>query len=223
MAGNVLLVEGTDDEHVVYHLCEHHGIPKNFEVKRREGFERVLKGFPSYLKAQGDDDAWTVGVLIDANAGLQTRWNSLRQHLEEAGYPPPPANPPKGGFISNPPSAGRSLPCRAGVWLMPDNRSRGAIEDFLCSMAGERTHPLHEHARQSIAAIPAGYRLFSQKDQAKALLHTLLAWQQEPGKPFGAAIKAGYLDPGAPQAVAFVGWLRRLFEGNGGQKNSPAH
>ncbi len=215
MADNLLLVEGKDDERVVHHLCEHHRVLKNFTVDDCGSVTQVLNDFPSHLRAYGVGVHRTVGVLIDANTRLLPRWNSLRQHLEEAGYPPPPANPPKAGFTADPPAADvRSLP-RVGVWLMPDNKGRGALEDFLCSMTGEQTRPLLEHARQSIAAIPAGHRLFPQKDQAKALLHTFLAWQQEPGKPFGTAIKAGYLDPSAPQVVEFVEWLRRLFDERG--------
>ncbi len=42
-------------------------------------------------------------------------------------------------------------------------------------------------------------------------MRTWLAWQEEPGKPFGTAITARYLDADAPPAKALVDWMRRLF------------
>jgi hypothetical protein len=48
--------------------------------------------------------------------------------------------------------------------------------------------------------------------EAKARLHTWLAWQEEPGKPIGQAITKRFLDPEATEAQAFLDWLRRLFE-----------
>jgi hypothetical protein len=45
----------------------------------------------------------------------------------------------------------------------------------------------------------------------KAIMHTWLAWQEEPGLPFGTAIKAGYLDSSAAPVDTLVSWLNRLF------------
>ena len=53
---------------------------------------------------------------------------------------------------------------------------------------------------------------YPNRHRSKALIHTWLAWQQNPGRPMGTAIKAGYLQHDAPIALAFVAWLRRLFE-----------
>jgi hypothetical protein len=59
--------------------------------------------------------------------------------------------------------------------------------------------------------MPTDLRLFKQLDQPKALIHTWLAWQSEPGRPFGVAIKAGFLEHARPEADVLVGWLQRLF------------
>ncbi len=42
-------------------------------------------------------------------------------------------------------------------------------------------------------------------------MHTWLAWQNKPGRPFGTAITARYLDADVPEATAFVAWLEKLF------------
>jgi hypothetical protein len=48
--------------------------------------------------------------------------------------------------------------------------------------------------------------------ETKALIHTWLAWQEEPGTPLGLAIKRQYFAGDAPLAAEFVNWLKRLFE-----------
>ncbi|MFH1466552.1 MAG: DUF3226 domain-containing protein [Pseudomonadota bacterium] len=54
-------------------------------------------------------------------------------------------------------------------------------------------------------------RCFRDVHEPKAVLHTWLAWQEEPGTPMGLALTRRYLDPCHPRAVAFAAWLRRLF------------
>ena len=46
----------------------------------------------------------------------------------------------------------------------------------------------------------------------KAVLHTWLAWQEEPGLPYGTAIRARYFRHDSPVAECFVRWFRRVFE-----------
>ena len=54
--------------------------------------------------------------------------------------------------------------------------------------------------------------LFSEPDKMKAILHAWLAWQEEPGCPYGTAIRAKYFGDDSPAATKFVAWFRRLFE-----------
>jgi hypothetical protein len=48
-------------------------------------------------------------------------------------------------------------------------------------------------------------------DHAKALIHTWLAWQKEPGQPMGQAITAKALQSDTAIAAKFVDWLNQLF------------
>ncbi len=52
---------------------------------------------------------------------------------------------------------------------------------------------------------------FSEIHLSKAQIHAYLAWQKEPGKPFGTAITAKYLQADNPHCEKFVEWLKRLF------------
>lgn len=205
-AKRILLVEGPDDEHVLKHVCGNRGVPPLDEVKSHGGVDRLLESFPVRLKASEEDDV--VGVVIDADADLTSRWQSLRDRLIAAGYESVPDHPASDGTILEPPS-GQLLP-RVGIWMMPDNQSQGILEDFLRFLVPEDS-PLFQHVKSSVAAIPDGARRFSQVAEPKAIIHTWLAWQEEPGKPLGTAITARYLDPEVAQVDRLVSWLNRLF------------
>ena len=47
--------------------------------------------------------------------------------------------------------------------------------------------------------------------RSKALIHTWLAWQEDPGTPLGLAVTKRYLDGDHALAQQFVQWLLRLF------------
>lgn len=206
MAKRVLLVEGTDDEHVLKHICGNRGIPHLDHVTPHGSVDNLLDSVPVRLKTSEDGDI--VGVVIDADTDVAARWQSLRDRLTRVGYQAVPENPAADGTIIDPPP-GQRLP-RVGIWIMPDNRTKGILEDFIRFLIPCGS-PLFDHVTTSVATIPEGERRFSQLAEPKALIHTWLAWQEEPGKPMGTAITARYLDPNVAQVDVLVSWLKRLF------------
>ena len=201
----ILLVEGSDDEHVMKHICGNRDVPHLDEVKPHGSDNQLLESIPVRLKATSEyGDA--VGVVIDADTSLAARWQSIRNLFIEVGYQNVSDAPDSDGTIFEPPE-GSLLP-KAGIWIMPDNQSPGILEDFLLDLIPS-TDDLFDHVTNSVDSIPV--RLFSENDEPKAVIHTWLAWQSEPGRPYGTAITAGFLDSGVPQVDVLVSWLRRLF------------
>ncbi len=206
MAGRkILLVEGSDDEHVLKHICSSHDIPNLDEVKPHGGSTELLDSIPVRLRASNEDGD-VVGIIIDADTSLEARWQSIRARFIQAGYENMPATPDSNGSIFESPD-GSLLP-RAGIWIMPDNQTPGILEDFLRFLIPQ-PNDLFDHVMDSVESIPN--RLFSDNDEPKAVIHTWLAWQEEPGKPYGTAITARFLDPNVPQVDILVSWLMRLF------------
>lgn len=205
----MLLVEGNDDEHVVYHICRNYGIPAAvLDIRNQQGIERLLANIRIGIESASDaGDA--VGILVDADQNLQNRWQAVRDQLAAAGYRELPDRPNRAGVIIAPP-ADTLLP-RAGVWIMPDNQNTGYLENFLRSMVPADQQALFQHAAASVDGIPPSERRFSLVDAPKALIHTWLAWQEDPGRPFGTAITAGFLNPNVNEAATFAAWLRNLF------------
>ena len=203
----ILLVEGSDDEHVVKHICGGHDIPELDEIKPLGSDNRLLDSIPVQIKASEDGDI--VGVIIDADTNMQGRWDSIRDRIDQFGYEGAPDRPGLEGTILNPPA--RTLFPRLGIWIMPDNRTNGILEDFLHFLIPQ-PNSLLDHVVQSVSNIPEEELRFRKpEDEPKAVIHTWLAWQQEPGKPFGTAITARFLDANVPEAHVLVSWLKRLF------------
>lgn len=202
----ILLVEGIDDEHVLKHICGNRGVPHLNEIKQHGGVPKLLESFPVRLKASEDGDI--VGLVIDADGDLNSRWQSLRDLVIRVGYRDVPEIPARDGTILDHP-ASELLP-RLGIWIMPDNQTKGIWEDFLRFLVPAESR-LFDYVKLSVANIPEGEKRFSQLAEPKALIHTWLAWQEEPGNPYGTAITTRALDPNVAQVDVLVSWLTRLF------------
>ena len=94
--------------------------------------------------------------------------------------------------------------------MMPDNKTTGVLEDFLRFLVPQ-PNKLFDHVKRSVANIPNGERRFRSLAEPKAIIHTWLAWQEDPGKPLGTAVTAGFLNPNLGAANVLASWLRSLF------------
>ena len=200
-----LLVEGKDDENVLKHICGTRDVGRLDEVKPLNSVDNLLETLPTELRGS---DLEAVGVFIDADINMNDRWQSIRNRVIGVGYQDVPTQPAQDGTILEPPE--RTLLPKVGIWIMPDNRTDGILEDFLRFLV-PLPNDLFDHVETSVAAIPQEHRLFKDLDEIKAIIHTWLAWQEDPGKPYGTAITAGFLDPNVAEVDTLVSWLKRLF------------
>lgn len=200
----ILLVEGRDDKHVVLALLKQHDLEGLCEIIEADSVEKLLEAYPVRLK---QSDLSRFGAIVDANTSLQSRWDSLRNSLDTAGYTGVPVTPATGGTLLPAPRPG--LP-QVGVWIMPDNKLPGILEDFV-SLLVPPADGLMQRVHENVAAIPQAERKFKDKDLPKVYIHTWLAWQKDPGMPLGKAVTAKFLDPHAAGAGPFVAWLRNVF------------
>ncbi len=204
---NKLYVEGNDDQHVVWSLCDKHKIEETFDVIDSESIDNVF----SFLELSVNEQASQipiVGIVVDADADLNSRWQKITSILNKTGNYTVPANIPADGLVL--PSDVAHNPI-VGVWIMPDNNINGMLEDFIATLAkvGDPMLPAVDNALDQIEA--QGINKYKAIHRAKARIHTFLAWQKDPGVPMGAAITRRYLDPMAPISQKFVDWLNRLF------------
>jgi hypothetical protein len=199
---NCLLVEG-NDKHVFWSLLEYYKVPEVFRVEGRGGINSLIDKLDVELDKPG---LTRLGIVVDADTDLQSRWNVLRNKLTQYGYKAVPSKPDADGTIL----VEESLPV-VGIWLMPGNTLPGMLEDFLHFLVptGDSFWAMAEEVMQKVE----GHQecRFRSTYRSKAKIYTWLAWQGEPGKPLGQAITARYLDADAPHAQKLIAWLRNLF------------
>ncbi len=196
----LLLVEGNNDKHVVLALCQKYDLPEVFEVEDKEGDRELLKSISPELKVSGRE---RLAIILDADQDIEARWNQLRHYASKADLGDFPKKPEPGGTVL--PGIDGS---RFSVWLMPDNRLPGMIEDFLAFLI-PKDDPLLPRVDTFLDEISGDLRRFPDIHLPKARMHSWLAIQEEPGKPFGLAITAKYLDADSETVEPFVAWLRK--------------
>ena len=211
-----LHVEGTDDKHAIRHLLLRHGVecplegeiipdtlPAMFpEIKPAGDKDKVLDAIePAVRFGTGN----SVGFVLDADEAAPNSWDAVRHRLSFLD-PPPPAELPATGFVAYMPD----YQVKVGVWLMPDNRTSGALEHFLEDLV-DQGDPLLALAREATTTARERGAAFADVKRVKAVIHAWLSWQEEPGLPYGTAIAARYFDAGSEAAQPFLRWFDRLF------------
>ena len=219
-----LLVEGRNDQIVISTLCKCHDIwvyneakivqPRKgksfaFECKSKDNDVKLLNLKQLKNEIISGSDVEAVGIVVDADYAdnaVEGRWQTLRDRLRDLGYSDIPKVPDENGTVI----LDADLP-KIGVWIMPNNRLEGMLEDFAALLVPP-DDKLWKYALDCVDNIAPNDRPFIPNHLPKARIHTWLAWQNPPGVPMGVAISEKYLDANAPQSQEFVDWLRRLFE-----------
>ena len=206
-----LCVESQHYGFVVINLVKKHGVnwpddDRPVDVKNCKNDTGVIVAIQNEIDAaKGTGRA--AGFIIDIDTTAGTRWAQVKRALKAVGLNPP-AQPVAGGYIEE----STTLNVRVGVWLMPDNQlHQGDLEDFLKTLL-PLNDALYSFAEKSSAdALSNGAKFANPKDRKKANLHCWLAWQEEPGAPYGQAIYREYFESHSAQAKAFVAWFKSLF------------
>ena len=233
----LLLVEGRDDVYVVSRLLEKHNLTRLRDLKDTGIHPRklfwgdtpldivpvsedggVIEKFETILQ-YGRECPRVVGLILDFDGPTKTQANNRHEAVRNAiirlqnngcqwdllnGFVLSEA-----GFIAEPVNSDTP---RIGVWLMPNNRDRGMLETFLQGLIPESRFDLLDHARSSTDTANKQHQApFKPTHQEKAVVHTFLAWMDEPGYPFGQSFQNNSFDAKTVLACLFVEWVKKLF------------
>ena len=89
----ILLVEGSDDEHVVKAICGLRNLGHIDLIFPSGGRESLLASIPIRIK---ESDVFSLGILIDADVNLQGCWDALKYCVASSGYILPEKPDPRG-------------------------------------------------------------------------------------------------------------------------------
>ena len=208
---NQMIVEGSDDVHSVVSLMrpfvdwpkEETGWP--VYIHMGNGAEDILSEgvLVAYLKGS---TVKTFGVMLDSDANAQGRYVSIRNICKDI-FPSLPNNLPADGLVVE-----NDDKRRLGVWIMPDNTSKGCLETFLRCLVPEKSNILWNHAEESVKKAEKLGAHFTENNWDKAYLRTWLAWQDPPDQSPGIAIRKKILDPHCAAATSFVEWFKKLYK-----------
>jgi hypothetical protein len=200
-AERIVLVEGKDDCHVILALAQHYSLLENFGIYECGSDGMVLKRLNALIPSPEPVRPLAIGVVLDKTAD---RWMQLTRKISPHGYSLP-SKPALDGTIVE----GDGTNPRVGVWMMPDNVNDGMLEDFLLPAAPPAAL---EVAREAVSlAKTKQASTFKDAHHSKAVIHTYLAWQDEPGRPLGLSLTCQLLSAETPTAKRFIAWLNRLF------------
>lgn len=206
----LLLVEGIDDWHSLYHLVI--GVRQReprFDIGYCGNDDAVLEMLGSVIAGSGNTKT-VLGAVLDADpdTGVAGRLQAIRRILGVA-YDIPETFP-VGGLIATPkdtrPDRDR-LP-KIGVWLMPDNERDGIFEDLLCCAIAPKSETYISAVIDK--AKDDGKAAFREVERSKAIVKTHIAWQDPKKKNLGEAI-GSHFENLAPACAPFLKWLEALF------------
>ena len=203
-----LLVEGKNDQHVIWNLAERLQLKETFEVVATDSYQQLLEALPVELK--GTNVVERLGIVVDADESSAAHWQAIRNILLKSGYYSNlPEMLPADGLIVEPDDEEQLI---VGVWIMPDNRVNGMMEDFVACMIPEGDRLLDEADATLKHLEENKLNRYKPVHYAKARIHTWLAWQDEPGMPMGTAITCRVLSSDKELCGRFASWLCKLFD-----------
>ncbi len=208
---NILLVEGDEDRRVIPFLMDEYVVWGNkenewvAEVRSHGGIEDLLE--PGNIKAAAlTPGRKAVGIVIDANDHFESRWARVRQNClgVAADFP---EELPVGGLVHQDFDG-----LRIGVWIMPDNQSRGMLETYLSHLIVPAQATLWAFAQESCGRSRDHGASYTDPHRDKANIHTYLAWRDPPGMQLHVSVMARALDARLPLAEQFSKWFFDLFQ-----------
>lgn len=210
-----LIVEGKDAI-AIANLCIKRNVPppKGYELthKFKQEFVKSSEGKGNIAKllmlALEKSDMTNIGVVVDADTSMEKSWHELRGTLDKyfSIESLDSARQKEGYYIVE--QAG--MP-KVGVWIMPDNERTGDIERFMGGLV-EPNDPLWQFTNKTLQDLnEQPFNKVPENKMYKAIIHTYLAWQPEPGKPLGQAIEANYLTAHGQLVDRFLAWLGHTF------------
>lgn len=197
-----LLVEGNDDQHVIWALCNKLSITETFDVIDCEGKDSLKKKIEPILMLP---EVETLGIIIDADQDLCSSWQSIRDILENQRFPVPQEFPKEGLIFP-------SDIIKIGVWIMPNNNFNGMLEDFITLLVppNDKLMPIVDTTLEDIEK--KNLQKYAAAHKSKAKIYTWLSWQENPGTPMGAGITKQILATDSETCTQLVDWLKKLFK-----------
>ncbi len=188
---NLLLVEGNTDRDFFDMLCNTLAISPRIQVappKDLGGRYNTKQGALNYLKTillpqLNDGGIERLAIVVDADyaeshgLGAVGTLNQIKEIVEPFGFNLPENESYLNGFCFKNSDGLLDF----GVWIMPNNKEDGMLEDWIKSCIAQSEQELFHHAEKTVADLSNhGLQKFKPIHITKTQVATWLAWQNLP-------------------------------------------
>lgn len=174
-----LLVEGNTPKFFFSKILADLGLANDCQIQNFGGVKDLSSFLKAFAKLPGfADEVESVGIVRDAEESFSAAFQSVCLSIEKAGL--------------SPPETLASMP-RANVFILPDNRSSGVLED-LCIQALQED-PANECVDRFLGCLDerVDTSLWNNAKRSKARMHAFLASRSRPELRLGEAAQAGVM------------------------------
>jgi hypothetical protein len=212
---HILLVEGESDRSFFVEVCKTLGLQASVEValpKDSGGFhngkEGVFNILPIWLNQLGDATVTRLAVIVDADSeddggGYNRAIDRVTKIVKPHGFTL--ASSPVGGVLFQHDDGLADF----GLWVMPNNRDEGMLEDWIKSCVHPDEHKLFAHAETVVDTLPQ--TKFKPIHISKAEVATWLAWQKQPGHGLYRAVEDQLIDTESALFKELCVWLTHIY------------
>jgi hypothetical protein len=206
----ILLVEGQTDKELFEGILKHCGLHVDVEPitprqagRVDDGKGPAIQSLEDFLDELVQGNLTHLGVVLDADSprhgqGFQRALDAVADKLSSRGYERDSET--GAGMIFN--HSDGLYP--VGLWIMPDNRSDGICEEWMCNAALESERCLVNFAVESVSSLPV--QKFKEHHRSKVHVATWLAWQQP-----GSIDPLGLLELSQGVGGDLIQWLNTVY------------
>ena len=211
---NILMVEGAEDLRTIPYLVEANGILWEVDnqfivnIEKYDGIENLIDSDEIRYQLNGSE-VEALGMIVDADESCDRRWQSIKNTCSEI-IINLPDRIPEIGLIHNA-FTKNDKPVKFGVWIMPDNKTRGMLETFLAYLVPDENETLWQYTKQTVTEAKNKGANYKPTHLDKANIYTWLAWQNPPGRQLHNAVMEKILNPQHPKARVFINWFKDLY------------
>ena len=218
---SMLLVEGRSDQELFSHICSSVGLKAKVLVApprdvggRANNKEGVITHFEILLPQLADENAnlKRLALIVDADhienhgLGYKRTFTRIEEIVQSFGYTyHKSTSRGLGGSIFKSNEGLNDI----GLWIMPNNRDEGGIEQWVRSCIFDEEMEFFRKAEIAVRSIEP--QRFKETQREKANLATWLALQQQPGRGPAYAFREHLVDSQKTGFIKIINWLQYLY------------
>jgi hypothetical protein len=217
----LLIVEGEEDKKFFEAVFRAIGRADEVAIRHHpSGKANAISVFGASLDRLTRASKASVGLVVDADdpvlnatdGFLNTR-RLVNQQLQQRLFSALTQGVGTSGLLATAPQFGA---VRAGLWVMPDNKSNGYLEDFANAVVAQGEKDRQAFAATISTSVANGAHggptyTFKAHHLPKATIGTWLAWSDPPRMNLGTAVSRGLLDIEHPRFQSLIAWLNLLY------------